>query len=94
VKSPPHLQSPRRWVIGAGAAWNLADAPEEATHTEWFDRRYEQGFELSPPFRGERYLLRHLALADLADQPMLKDQAQSLATWALETWAILESDPA
>lgn len=81
-----------RWTIGAGATWELADAPSETTHAEWFDRRYEESFELGAS-RNQIHLSRYLSLFDLAKHPTLDDQASALASWALETWELLDADP-
>jgi hypothetical protein len=82
-----------RWAIGAGATWELADAPSETTHADWFDRRYKQKFELSAPRRNRIHLSRYLSPSDLAKHPTLDEQASALASWALETWELLDADP-
>ena len=82
-----------KWVVGVGATWNRADAPSEMTHGEWFDNRYEQGFELSAPRRGQIHLCRYMSPSDLAKYSTLDEQGSALASWALETWALLVADP-
>lgn len=82
-----------RWVIGVGATWARADAPSETRHANWFDRRYEDGFELSAPRRDQIHLCRYMAPDALAEYSTLDEQGSALASWALETWALLEADP-
>ena len=77
-----------QWVIGAGATWD--DAPSETDHADWFDRRYKQDFERSA---NGFHLFRYITPADLAKYATLDEQASALASWALETWALLDADP-
>jgi len=81
------------YAVGAGLTWPAAEAPREAEHTEWFDRRFEEGFERGASRHGFVYLSRYRSLEELVGLPDLAAQANNLADWALETWELLDGDP-
>jgi hypothetical protein len=86
------LEPVGEWVLGAGVSWNLGNELAERDFAEWYGRRYDEGFERGVSARRVVYLFRYRTLADLARYPTLSEQAQQLANWALESWALLDAD--
>ena len=82
------------WVLGAGVSWERRNAPLEFDLPDWFERRWEEGFEYGASSSRWQHLFRYLSLGHLAEIPTLPGQAAHLATWALETWTLLDGGPA
>jgi hypothetical protein len=87
------------FAIGAGASWHHGTEPSEREQQDWFERRYAQGFEYGASRHNMVYLLRYQSLSDLIPSPGdvigsgIDDQARTLSSWALDSWAMLEADP-
>ena len=86
-------------AIGAGISWEQGNEPSERVYPEWFEGRYAEAFEYGVSRHKMVYLLRYqtlpdlVASAELLGKPELSGQAEVLADWALESWALLEQAP-
>jgi hypothetical protein len=87
------------FAIGAGVSWERGNEPSERDLAEWFQRRYDEGFERGESRHHMVYLLRYRSLTDLvaaidqAPASGIDEQARVLADWSLASWAMLDADP-
>jgi len=76
------------WILGAGATFQVTEAPSEAEFREWFESIRRERFEYGQGgWKNDfRYIFRYLTLEELAevcDGEDVATQARQLAEWVI-----------